>query len=83
MSGIYLGNGTVVDPMVQTMVKAENVEIMLIADCVPSVYPPTHPEGQSCFIRDRRPDLFSKLTSMSVIENKDGTTISYPTDPNR
>jgi len=83
MSGIYLGNSTVVDPMGQTMVKAENVETMLIADCVPSVYPPTHPEGQSCFIRDRRPDLFSKLTSMSVIDNKDGTTISYPTDPNR
>jgi len=82
MSGIYLGNSTIVDPMGQTMVKAENVETMLIADCVPTAYPPTHPEGQSCFFRDRRPDLFSKLTSMTVTDNKDGTTIEYPSDPN-
>lgn len=43
MSGIYLGNSTVADPMGQTMVIAENVETMLIVDCVPDAYPPTHP----------------------------------------
>jgi len=83
MSGIYLGNSTVADPMGQTMVIAENVETMLIVDCIPSAYPPTHPEGQSNFIRDRRPELYSQLVSPSIVQNVDGSTYEYPVDANQ
>lgn len=82
MSGIYLGNSTVADPMGETMVIAENVETMLIADCIPSDYPPLHPEGQSDFIRDRRPELYAQLTSMSVVHNIDGSEHNYPVNAN-
>lgn len=115
MSGIYLGNSTVADPMGQTMVIAENVETMLVADCVPEAYPPRHPEvrrecnsfrcffvssfvlnvfsppllvsimfqqGQSDFIRDRRPSLFGALTSTDVVHNVLQASYHYPEDPN-
>jgi predicted amidohydrolase len=82
MSGIYLGNSTVADPLGQTMVIAENVETMLITDCIPTDCPPTHPGGQSDFIRDRRPELYSQLTSTTVVRNATGTTHVYPTNPN-
>ena len=82
MSGIFLGNSTVADPMGETMVQAQNVETMLIADCIPSEYPPLHPEGQSDFFRDRRPDLYSALTSRQITQNKNGSTYTYPKDAN-
>jgi len=81
MSGIYLGNSTVADPLGQTMVTAENVETMLIVDCIPTEYPPTHPEGASDFFKDRRPELFGQLTSM-YHRRQDGNLWSYPADPN-
>lgn len=82
MSGIFLGNTTVADPLGQTMVIAENVETMVITDCIPTEYPPTHPEGQSCFFRDRRPELYGQLTSTSIVHNSDGNQYIYPTNPN-
>lgn len=82
MSGIYLGNSTVADPLGQTMVIAENVETLLVADCIPSDYPPTHPMGQSDFVRDRRPELYAQLVSKSVIHNKSGTVYHYPDNAN-
>ena len=65
-----------------TQVIAENVETMLIVDCVPGAYPPTHPEGQSDFIRDRRPELFDTLTSPNIVHNSLQTYYHYPQDPN-
>lgn len=82
MSGIYLGNSTVADPSGTTMVIAENVETLLVADCIPENYPPLHPEGQSNFFLDRRPELYSALTSPSITMNTDGSTFEYPKDPN-
>lgn len=82
LSGIYLGNSTVADPMGQTMVIAENVETMLIVDCIPTDYPPVHPNGQSDFFKDRRPELFKALTDMHHIRNSDGSTYVYPADLN-
>ena len=84
---------------------------MLIVDCVPDAYPPTHPgknlsraspspyywvyiiilthscylicaEGQSDFIRDRRPELFGTLTSPNVVHNSLQAEYNYPQDPN-
>jgi predicted amidohydrolase len=82
MSGIYLGNSTVADPLGQTMVIAENVETMLIVDCIPSDYPPTHPEGASDFFKDRRPELYAQLTSSSMMHNSEGKEYKYPANAN-
>lgn len=82
LTGIYLGNSVIADPYGQLLVVADNVETLLIADCVPSRYEPTHPDGQSDYIKDRRPPLYGQLTSMTAIL-PDGGTYTYPEDPNK
>lgn len=64
------------------MVIAENVETMLVTDCIPSDYPPTHPEGQSNFFKDRRPELYSQLVSKDITLNYNGDSHQYPEDVN-
>ena len=83
LSGVYLGNSSIADPYGQIMVSADNVETMLIADCIPDNYKqPTHPDGQSDYIRDRRPPLYAQLTSMEATF-PDGKPFRYPEDPNK
>ena len=78
--GVYLGNSVVADPYGQLLVAADNVETLLITDCVPGNYTYSHPEGQSDYIKDRRPNLYSQLVSRTATL-PDGSTYTYPEDP--
>ncbi len=82
LSGVYLGNSAIADPYGQVMASADNVETMLVADCIPGDYQATHPDGQSDYIRDRRPDLYGQLTSMEA-KFPNGEAFSYPPNPNK
>lgn len=82
LTGIYLGNSVVADPYGRLMVHAENVETLLIADCIPADYMPTHPEGESDYLIDRRPLLYERFTSMQGTL-PDGKGFEYPRDPNK
>lgn len=55
--GHYLGNSVIVDPHGGLMVAARNEATLLIADCVPADYGPTHPENTD-YLEDRRPELY-------------------------
>jgi predicted amidohydrolase len=55
--GKYLGNSMIANPHGEVMVAAKNEVTLLIADCVPSDYGPTHPEGTN-YLEDRRPELY-------------------------
>ncbi|WP_295898800.1 nitrilase-related carbon-nitrogen hydrolase [uncultured Vibrio sp.] len=82
LSGIYLGNSVIADPYGELLVHANNMPTLLIADCVPSNYLPTHPYGESDYIKDRRPELYSELTKMKATL-PDGSTYHYPKNPNK
>lgn len=81
LSAVYLGNSAIADPYGQIMASADNVETLLVADLIPSRYQPTHPDGQSDYIRDRRPNLYGQLTSMEATFPS-GEKFRYPEDPN-
>jgi predicted amidohydrolase len=55
--GRYLGNSVIADPHGRLMVAARNQKTLLLADCLPGDYGPTHPENTS-YLEDRRPDLY-------------------------
>ena len=82
LTGVYLGNSAVADPYGRVMVHAENVETLLLCDCIPGDYLPTHPEGESDYIRDRRPPLYRRFTDMQATL-PDGEELEYPEDPNK
>jgi len=48
-------------------------DILLIADCIPDDYLPTHPEGN--YLKNRRPELYQTLVDMTV-ECEGGHTYS-------
>ncbi len=81
LSGVYLGNSVVADPYGKMLVHADNVETLLIADCVPGAYQTSHPDGWSDYIKDRRPPLYEELRRMSV-QLPGGEPWTYPEDPN-
>jgi predicted amidohydrolase len=58
--GKYLGNSMVANPHGELMVVAKNEVTLLLADCVPSDYGPTHPENTN-YLEDRRPWLYKDL----------------------
>lgn len=58
--GRFLGNSVVADPHGGILSAAANEETLLITDCVPSDYGPTHPED-TYYLHDRRPELYSAL----------------------
>ncbi|MBK1648718.1 carbon-nitrogen hydrolase family protein [Rhabdochromatium marinum] len=55
--GRYLGNSVIANPHGELMVAAKNEPTLLIADCIPSDYGPTHPENTD-YLQDRRPELY-------------------------
>lgn len=100
--GGYLGNSCLVDPHGNFLLsKFElppsrcdkpgsgwNDQMLLIADCVPAFYGPTHPEtnirGRSAathYLKDRRRQLYGPLTEPSYVDPEDGTIKSYPEIP--
>ena len=58
--GKYLGNSMVANPHGELMVAAKNEVTLLIADCIPSDYPPTHPENTN-YLDDRRHEMYAEL----------------------
>jgi len=73
----YLGNSTIANPHGEIVVTANHdEEVMLIADCIPSDFAPTHPCGTN-YIKDRRPSLYNDLVKESIAyDNWD-----YPNPP--
>ncbi|OMH29471.1 carbon-nitrogen hydrolase family protein [Motiliproteus sp. MSK22-1] len=61
----YLGNSMVADPHGQMVVAARNEETLLVADCIPGDYGPTHPENTH-YLKDRRPELYKELVATEV-----------------
>ncbi len=59
----YRGNSIICGPHGDIVLAARNEDTLIIADVVPGDYGPTHPEGD--YLKNRRPELYSKLVSMS------------------
>ena len=81
LSGVYMGNSAISDPYGDNLARAENVETLIVVDCVPGDYQYTHPYGQSDYIKDRRPDLYQGLTDMNA-KLPNGSTWEYFDQPN-
>lgn len=100
--GGYLGNSCLADPhgnflipVVSLPPKREdqpgsgwNDHMLLLGDCVPAFYGPTHPEtkihDQSAatqYINDRRWDLYEPLVSREHVDQTTGEKKSYPEQP--
>jgi len=63
----YTGNSIICGPHGDTIVKANHEQnTMLIADCVPAYYGMTHPAPDYYYLKDRRPELYKKLTDKKV-----------------
>ena len=53
----YLGNSVIVGPHGDLLVAATAEPTLLLADCLPGEYGPTHPAGTR-YLEDRRPELY-------------------------
>jgi len=62
--GSYLGNSVIAGPHGDIVLRPRNEETLLIADCIPGDYGPTHPENTN-YLSDRRPYLYGELTAES------------------
>lgn len=100
--GEYLGNSCLADPHGHFLIpvyplplKREdqpgsgwNDHMLLMADCVPSFYGPTHPETQiheksaaTAYIPDRRWNLYGELVSRDYVGQETGEAKNYPDKP--
>lgn len=100
--GGYLGNSCLADPHGHFLIpviplppqRADqpgsgwNDQMLLMADCVPAFYGPTHPETKihdrsaaTQYINDRRPDLYGALTAREHVDQATGTLTQYPEQP--
>lgn len=98
----YLGNSCLYDPHGHALLPETTLpphrsdqpgsgwdeDMLLIADCVPSYYGPTHPETlihdrpkATHYFEDRRRALYSPLTDASYIDPTTGQTVDYPEQP--
>lgn len=71
----YRGNSIIVGPHGDVIIAARNEDTLLVGDCVPGDYGPTHPEGN--YLRNRRPELYAKLVA-TEIEGEGGYKYSVP-----
>lgn len=60
--GSYLGNSVIAGPHGDIVLSPRNEETLMIADCVPGDYGPTHPENTN-YLRDRIPSLYAGLST--------------------
>jgi predicted amidohydrolase len=100
--GEYLGNSCLADPHGNFLIPVYplptaredapgsgwNDQMLLIADCVPSFYGPTHPETMihdkqtaTNYLRDRRWNLYSRLVSQEYVDPYTGEKKTYPKQP--
>jgi predicted amidohydrolase len=98
----YLGNSCLYDPHGNALLPETTLptsrndqpgsgwdeDMLLIADCVPSYYGPTHPETlvgdrakATHYFEDRRRDLYAPLTAKTYVDPKDDRLIPYPDEP--
>ena len=98
----YLGNSCLYDPHGNALLSPTPLpphrtdqpgsgwdeDMLLIADCIPSYYGPTHPEtliGSEAkathYTRDRRRDLYAALTSRTYTDPVSGEELNYPDEP--
>lgn len=100
--GRYLGNSCLYDPHGNALLpeiplppprsdqagSGWDEDMLLIADCVPSYYGPTHPETlvhdqakATHYVEDRRRDLYGALTSGQYMDPKRDQIVDYPDEP--
>lgn len=100
--GRYLGNSCLYDPHGNALLPETALppyradqpgsgweeDLLLIADCVPSYYGPTHPETlvrdrakATHYLEDRRPDLYAAITARQYVHPADGQLTRYPDEP--
>jgi len=100
--GRYLGNSCLVDPHGNFLLPAIslppvrpdkpgsgwNDHMLMIADCVPGYYGPTHPETKirdksaaTRYFTDRRWSLYGQLTSQIYVDQESGETKTYSETP--
>ncbi|MCK5683532.1 carbon-nitrogen hydrolase family protein [bacterium] len=63
--GLYLGNSVIAGPHGDIILRPRNEETLLIGDCIPDDYGPTHPENTN-YLKDRRPAIYRELTAEKV-----------------
>ncbi|MEW5820252.1 MAG: carbon-nitrogen hydrolase family protein [Cyanobacteriota bacterium] len=66
--GLYLGNSVIADPHGNILLSSRNEETLLIGDCIPDDYGPTHPENTN-YLKDRRPAIYNELVAEKVAYN--------------
>ena len=78
----YAGNSIICGPHGDIIVKANHEQnTMLVADCVPAYYGMTHPAPNYYYLKDRRPELYKKLTDEKVdFHNERGDGIDLNTN---
>lgn len=65
----YLGNSCIYGPHGDLIVAAGNEQdTLLVADCIPAYYGPTHPEPEYSYLQDRRPEFYTALTERVIRE---------------
>lgn len=100
--GRYLGNSCLFDPHGNALLPETTLppvrsdqsgsgwdeEMLLIADCVPSYYGPTHPETlvhdrpkATHYFEDRRWDLYAALNANEYVDPHGDQTVRYPEEP--
>lgn len=57
----YRHNSVIAGPDGELLLAAREEETLLVGDCVPGDFPPTHPEGN--YLQDRLPHLYGELIS--------------------
>jgi hypothetical protein len=62
--------------------------MLLMADCVPAFFGPTHPETKihdksaaTQYINDRRPDLYRQLVARERVDQRTGAIVDYSAQP--
>lgn len=100
--GGYLGNSCLADPHGNFLVpvislppqredqpgSGWNDHMLLMADCVPAFFGPTHPETKiheksaaTQYINDRRPDLYRQLVARERVDQRTGEIVDYSAQP--
>jgi predicted amidohydrolase len=100
--GGYLGNSCLADPHGNFLIPITalpperedqpgsgwNDHMLLMADCVPAFYGPTHPETRigdrpaaTQYVKDRRWSLYGELVSPDYVDQTTGAARKYPSQP--
>lgn len=77
----YRGNSIIIGPHGDILARAPHEQdTLLVADCVPAYYGPTHPEQGFGYLKDRRPEMYAPLVAPKADFQPGGWV--YPTFEN-